>query len=275
MKTNVGMIGLGKMGLPMSRHLVSRGFEVAGYDIDAQRVAMARDVGVTACTSARAVAERSDIIIIVVGFDAEVLSSLAGEDGIYAGLRPGGVIAVSSTVLPETMREIAHDAEALGRGYGVIDIPTCRSDRAAEEGTLLVLGGGSSDVFESCRHVFSSFATDIDHLGPIGAGQVGKIVNNLLLWACISANYEGLKLGAALGVEPEVLRQALLKSSGRNWALETWLEPRPMPWAEKDMTIVAHEADVARVSVPLCGVVKEVIKGIKIERGLPTPAARI
>ena len=71
--------------------------------------------------------------------------------------------------------------------------------------------------------------------------------------------------------DPEVLRAALLKSSGNNWALETWLQPRPMPWAEKDMSIVMEEADKARLSLPLCGVVREVIKGIKIEKGLPDP----
>ncbi|MFB3149568.1 MAG: hypothetical protein ACE10M_03260, partial [Alphaproteobacteria bacterium] len=91
--------------------------------------------------------------------------------------------------------------------------------------------------------------------------------------ASISANYEGLKLGGVLGVEEEPLRQALLRSSASNWALETWREERQMPWAEKDMTIVLREADAARISLPLCGVVKEVIKAIKIERGHPMPGA--
>lgn len=271
----IGMIGLGKMGLPMSRHLIARGFAVAGYDLSAERCAMAADLGVTLCADPRAVAERSDLVIVVVGFDAEVFAVLQGPQGVYAGLAAGGIVAISSTVLPETMTRIAAEVAALDRGIGVIDIPTCRSERAAEKGTLLVLGGGDAVLFDRCRPAFETFATDIDLLGGIGAGQVGKLINNLLLWACISANYEGLKLGEALGVDPEKLRLALLKSSGQNWALETWLEPRPMPWAEKDMTIVAREADRVRVSLPLCGVVKEVVKGIKIERGLPAPVVQI
>nr|WP_255520294.1 NAD-binding protein [Ramlibacter aurantiacus] len=106
-------------------------------------------------------------------------------------------------------------------------------------------------------------------MGALGAGQIGKLVNNLILWACMSANYEGLKLASALGVEPEALRRVLVQSSASNWSLQTRADEKPVPWAEKDMTIVLKEADLAHVSLPLCGVVKEVIKGFKIERGLP------
>ena len=105
------------------------------------------------------------------------------------------------------------------------------------------------------------------HLGEAGAGQTGKMVNNLILWACISANYEGLKLGEKLGVDRAAMREMLLSSSGENWPLRTGAGDRPMPWAEKDMMIVLDEADAARVSLPLCGTIKEVIKGIKVERG--------
>ena len=93
------------------------------------------------------------------------------------------------------------------------------------------------------------------------------MVNNLILWACISANHEGLKLGEKLGVERKAMREMLLDSSGQNWALGSGAGDRPMPWAEKDMMIVLEEADLARVALPLCGTVKEVIKGIKVERG--------
>ena len=93
------------------------------------------------------------------------------------------------------------------------------------------------------------------------------MVNNLILWACISANDEGLRLGEQLGVDRRAMRAMLLQSSGQNWALESGAGERPMPWAEKDMMIVLQEADAARMSLPLCGVVKEVIKGIKVARG--------
>ena len=131
----------------------------------------------------------------------------------------------------------------------------------------MIVGGGDKAAFERCRPVFSAFADSVFHLGPAGTGQTGKMVNNLILWACISANYEGLKLGETLGVDRAAMREMLLASSAENWALRSGAGERPMPWAEKDMMIVLAEADTARLSLPLCGSIKEVIKGIKIERG--------
>ncbi len=270
----VGIIGVGKMGLPIARHLLARGFEVCAFDLEPSLIAGAERLGATGCASAGQVAAQSELVIVVVGFDSEVLGVFSAEDGILNGARDGAVIAVASTVYPETMPRLDRLARGTGKALRVIDIPICRGEPAAEAGTLLLLGGGDAAVFEACRPAFECFASDIELLGGLGAGQVGKMINNLLLWACVSANYEGLKLGEALGLDSEVLRKALLKSSGRNWALETWLQPRPMPWAEKDMSIVMHEADLCRLSLPLAGVVKEVIKGIKIEKGFVAPAAR-
>jgi 3-hydroxyisobutyrate dehydrogenase-like beta-hydroxyacid dehydrogenase len=269
----VGIIGLGKMGLPMARHMRHKGFEVAAYDLSRERMGMAAELGVRTCASPREVAEASDLVIIIVGFDSEVMQVLTASEGIFSGVRRGAVIAVASTCYEETMHGIAALAAKENKDLGVLDMPLCRAERAAEEGTLLLLGGGEQSLFDRCQPVFSTFCTDIEVLGGLGAGQVGKMINNLLLWACISANYEGLKLGAALGLDTERLRQALLKSSGRNWALETWNIHRAMPWAEKDMTIVAHEADRFRLSLPLSGVVKEVIKAIKVEKGFATPVS--
>jgi len=139
---------------------------------------------------------------------------------------------------------------------------------------LLVMVGGDTQAFEACKPALESFASSIFHLGHLGAGQVGKMVNNMILWSCISANFEGFKLASALGVDLDRLRTALIDSSASNWALQTQIDRFPMPWAEKDMRIVLSEADLLRLSVPLCGVVTEVVKSVKIERGWPTPAQR-
>src|ERR1051325_10875567 len=128
-------------------------------------------------------------------------------------------------------------------------------------------------AFAACRPAFSAFASDIFYLGPAGAGQVGKMVNNLILWACTSANDEGLRLGEALGVDADKLRAALHHSSAQNWAMDQRAERSGMPWAEKDMSIVLHEADLARLSLPLSGTVKETIKGLKIRLRLGVPLA--
>jgi 3-hydroxyisobutyrate dehydrogenase-like beta-hydroxyacid dehydrogenase len=268
----VGLIGLGKMGLPMSRLLCERGYVVAGFDVDEAAMEAAAAHGVHTALSPQAVAGASDLVIIAVGFDAEVDAVLFGERGVLAGARDGSVIAIASTVAPHTMQQIAARLPAKPK-VKLLDIPMCRGEGAAQEGKLLIMGGGDKAVFDACRPVFAAFADSIFHLGPLGAGQVGKMVNNLILWTCISANEEGFKIANALGVDREVLRAALLESSASNWSLATRPEEKPMPWAEKDMTIVLKEADAARLSLPLCGVVKEVIKTVKIERNWPTPRA--
>jgi 3-hydroxyisobutyrate dehydrogenase-like beta-hydroxyacid dehydrogenase len=268
----VGMIGLGKMGLPMTRHLLTKGFAVSAYDINPWAVKSAVDLGAKAGRTPGAVAAASDMVIIVVGFEDEVETVLGGKDGILAKAKQGTIVAVASTVSPTYMKELGARKDT--KRVVFIDAPLCRGEPAAEKGNLLVMGGGTKTAFDACRPAFASFADAVHHLGALGAGQVGKMINNLLLWACVSINYEGLKLANALGVEEETMRQALLLSSGNNWALETWLQPRPMPWAEKDMTLVLAEADAVRVSLPLSGAVKEVSKGIKIEKGLPMPTSK-
>jgi 3-hydroxyisobutyrate dehydrogenase-like beta-hydroxyacid dehydrogenase len=270
----IGIIGLGKMGLPITRHLLAAGHSVSAYDVDAARIAGAQGLGAVACSSPSEVAGQSELVIIVVGFDSEVLDVLNSAQGIFSGANDGLVIAIASTVKPELMDEIAGLARRTGRRISVLDVPLCRGEPAAEDGQLLMLAGGDKAAFEKCLPAFATFASDIRHLGGLGAGQVGKLVNNLILWACVCANHEGLKLGTALGLDGEALREALLLSSARNWALETWHLPRPMPWAEKDMAIVMQEADQCRLSLPMCGVVREVIKGVKIEMGLVPPKPR-
>ncbi len=267
----VGVIGLGKMGRPMSRHLHAKGFEVLGYDIAPAACNDVKALGIRVAASPAEVARFSDLVIIVVGFDSEIDTALFGPDGIVAAAKPGLIIAIASTVSPAAMKAIVDKAKDAPVRF--LDVPLARGEPAAEKGKLLIFGGGDKETFEACRPAFATFSDAIHYLGGIGAGQTGKMVNNLILWACIAANDEGLTLASVMGVEQEPLRQALLQSSASNWALETWLGPRTMPWAEKDMNIVLHEADEARVSLPLCGSLKEVIKGIKIKRGLAIPKA--
>lgn len=266
----VGVIGLGKMGLPIARHLAGRGFAVIGYDVALASLKAAAAAGVQPVNSPKAVAATSDLVIVVVGFDQEVEAVMFGENGIVAGADEGLVVAIASTVAPHTMNKIAARLPAQP-AVALLDIPLCRGEGAAQEGKLLIMGGGDKTAFDACRGAFQTFADSIFHLGPSGAGQVGKMVNNLILWASIAANEEGLKLGAALGVDREALRAALLDSSAANWSLATRPEEKPMPWAEKDMTIVLQEADAARLALPVCGVVKEAIKAVKLERHWPTP----
>ena len=262
---SVGVLGLGKMGNPIARHLAAHGFATAGYDIDRAALSRRANAGVAAAESPAALAQRSDLVIILTAYESQVEEALFGTNGVASGARAGTIIAVASTIAPQAMQRFGKRLEA--QGLVALDAPLCRGEPAAEAGKLLVIAGGDKAAFERCRPAFASFADAVFHLGAVGAGQVGKMVNNLILWACISANYEGLKLGEKLGVERGAMREMLLQSSGNNWPLGSGAGELPMPWAEKDMMIVLQEADALRLSLPLCGVVKEVVKGIKIERG--------
>lgn len=257
---NVGIVGLGKMGLPMARHLLARGFRVTGCD------PAVREAGFEILASPREVARVSDLVIVVVGFDREVE---AVTNDILAEPRKGLIVALASTVAPQTATRLAQ--RLADSGITLLDIPLARGEAAAVAGKLLIYGAGDEKAFDACRPAFGAFASDIFHLGAAGAGQVGKMVNNLILWSCISANDEGLRLGAALGVDAAKLREALRQGSAQNWAMDNRAEDSGMPWAEKDMGIVLHEADLARLSLPLSGTVKEVIKGLKIRMGLGMP----
>jgi 3-hydroxyisobutyrate dehydrogenase-like beta-hydroxyacid dehydrogenase len=265
----VGMLGLGKMGGPMAQHLLAKGYGVCGHDpLEAARRAAAAG-GVKVLASAAEVARASELVIIVVGFDHEVEAALFGTGGVVEAARAGLVVAIGSTVAPRYAKRLAQRLNE--RGIVALDAPLARGEAAAVAGKLLVFGAGDEAAFEACRPAFSAFASDIFHLGAAGAGQVAKMVNNLILWACTSANDEGLRLAEALGVDAETLRAALHHSSAQNWAMDQRAERSGMPWAEKDMSIVLHEADLARLSLPLSGTVKETIKGLKVRLGLGLP----
>ncbi len=261
----VGMIGLGKMGNPMARLLASKGFKAVGYDVsDAACKASAKN-NVEIAASPAALAAKCDLVIVLTAFEHQAEDALFGKSGVVEGARKGTIVGIASTISAQGMRAIAK--RLAEKGLVALDMPLCRGEPFAEAGTLLVIGGGDKAAFERCRPALQAFATSIYYLGDVGAGQVGKMVNNLILWACISANYEGFKLGEKLGVDRKVMREMLLDSSAQNWALGSGAGDRPLPWAEKDMMVVLEEADAARVSLPLSGTIKEVIKGIKIERG--------
>jgi 3-hydroxyisobutyrate dehydrogenase-like beta-hydroxyacid dehydrogenase len=265
----VGLIGLGKMGLPIARHMRKRGYEVTANDLNKEVCKQAAELGVAIVETPREVTAASELVIIVVGFDSEAERVVLGDNGIVKAARPGLIIGVASTIAPRTMQKL--DKALAGTGVLLLDMPLTRGEGAAEAGQMLTMVGGDAAAFETCKPVLECYASSIYHVGALGAGQTGKMVNNLILWACISANHEAAKLSEKLGVDFEQLREALLDSSAGNWAMKTRPETQPMPWAEKDMRIVLSEADRLRLSVPLCGVITEVVKSVKFERGWPTP----
>lgn len=268
MTTHVGVLGLGKMGLPMAQHLLKAGYAVHGYDVSAERTTAAAEAGITVEPTPAELARHVSATLVVVGFDDEVRAACLGAGGLHEGASAGDVVFLCSTIAPDTSLEVG--AGLAGQGVRVADATLCRAEHAAIDGTLLVMGGGDADIFAEWDDALRTFATDVSLLGGLGAGQVGKMINNLLLWVNVTANQEALRLGMRLGVSQEALIPALMLSSGANWALGTWHKARPMPWAEKDLAICLEYADRVGLSVPVSGITREAMKRLKQVKAVTT-----
>src|SRR5690606_32704521 len=140
----------------------------------------AEAAGAQSAPTAADVGKQSKFVIIAVGFDAEVIEVVTGKNGLLETMAPGSIIAVSSTVSPDTVKSL--DKLAQAAGIDVLDAPICRGGWAADEGTLLALFGAKNEVAERSRPIYSTFSSDIVHVGEVGHGQVAKTMNNMLLW---------------------------------------------------------------------------------------------
>jgi 3-hydroxyisobutyrate dehydrogenase-like beta-hydroxyacid dehydrogenase len=265
----IGVIGVGRMGLAMVKHLIRCGRSVSAFDIAADNLAKAAALGALAAASAAAVAADARFVILGVGYDDEVNQVVLGEGGLLDALQPGSVIAVSSTVAPATVQAL--DARARAQGVAVLDAPICRGRWFADEGKLLALFGGEDSVVERGRAVYSAFASDIAHLGEVGHGQVGKAINNLLLWINSIGLIEAGRIAESTGIDLVTLRKALMMSSAKSQALEDW-EQTSFTWALKDMQIVGAMADAANLSLPVTGAVKELVKEARRIKATHPPA---
>ena len=256
-KERIGIVGVGRMGLAMLKHLVKHGYAVRACDLDEKQLAKARAAGAAVAETPAALAKSADFIILGVGYTDEVNAVVHGENGLLAQLGKGSIIAISSTVSPFTVQAI--DVAARPRGIGVLDAPICRGRWAADEGTLLAMVGGSPEVVERGRPIYGCFCSDYAHLGDVGHGQVGKTMNNLLLWINSIGLIEAGRLAETTGIDLAKLRDALQISSGASAALNDW-DMITFTWALKDMQVVAEMTDKAGLSLPITGAVKELVK---------------
>jgi 3-hydroxyisobutyrate dehydrogenase-like beta-hydroxyacid dehydrogenase len=254
-----GIIGLGAMGLQMARHMAAKGFDVRGHDIDPGAVGRAQAQQLRTAGPDE-VARHAEVVIVMVATDRQVREA-TGE--LLTRLAPGGVICIASSVSPQTCRELA--ALATERNIGVLDTPVVLGQEAANNGALTIYVGGEQRWFDRARPVLSAFGAQVLHLGGPGSGQIAKTINNMLLWACMAANFEALTLARQTGVDLPALVEALRHGSGANWSLSRWGKSTGK-WAEKDMDVALDMAQSARVPAPLAGLVDQLMKSINQER---------
>lgn len=215
----VGFIGLGSQGGPMARRIVEGGYDLTLW---ARRPASLEPYADTAAKMAATPAELGaacDLVCLCVVGDDDVKQVLDGDTGVLAGLAAGGIIAIHSTVHPDTCRAIAETAAK--QGISVIDAPVSGGAPAVEEGTLMVMVGGEEADVERCLPVFATYSDAIVHLGGLGAGQVAKILNNLQFTANLGSAMSTLELGDALGIPRERLCQVLNRGSATSKAISS------------------------------------------------------
>lgn len=217
MSMRVGFIGLGSQGGPMARRIVEAGYQTTLWARRPASVEAFADTAAKVASSPAELAAASDLVCLCVVGDADVEEVLGGAEGVLAGLGEGGVVAVHSTVHPDTCRRLAEQAAA--RGVSLIDAPVSGGGGAAAEGRLLVMVGGETETVERCRPVFATYADPVVHLGGLGSGQVTKLLNNLLFTANLATSASTLEFGQALGVDPQRLGEVISHGSGNSFAL--------------------------------------------------------
>ena len=266
--TRVGFIGLGNMGGPMCGHLVSAGFDVTAFDLDAAALARLADVGARAGGSVGECARGADILITMLPAPPQVEQVLLGDGGAIAALEPGSIAIDMSTSSTAVGARVV--AAARARGVDVLDAPVAGQSIGAKAGSLAIYVGGSEAVFERARPLFEAMGDParIFHLGDSGTGYTVKLLLNLLWFIQSVATGEVLSIGVRAGVPLDRLHAALVGSPASSNFLERdvrmvldhgdYDEAFPMRLATKDLGLVVDLAREVGVPVELTALVEQI-----------------
>jgi 3-hydroxyisobutyrate dehydrogenase len=213
----IGFIGTGTMGQPMAANLIKKGHAVVAYDVVPAALQAAVKLGAQAAPSAAEVAKATDLIITMLPSASDVEAVYTGPAGILEGLAPGRLCVDMSTIDPATSRKVAEALKA--RGGRFLDAPVSGALPRAVEGTLTIMVGGDAGDLEEARPALSAMGTNVIHVGPVGAGEVAKLCNNLIAGVAMIAVSEAFRIAEGFGVDPKVLTDVISKSSGGTWVM--------------------------------------------------------
>lgn len=219
--TTIAFFGCGNMGAPMAHNLLKAGFALRVFDLNPALTAPLAAAGAVVAANAAEAVKGADTVITMLPHDAAVMSVYLDEaQGLLAQLDKSSLVIDCSTVSPECARRVSEAAHA--RGIAMIDAPVSGGVAGAAAGTLSFLCGGSANDVERARPFLAAMGKNTLHAGGAGAGAVAKICNNMLLAIHMIGSCEALQLGVDNGLDPAVLSDILMKSSGRNWSLELY-----------------------------------------------------
>ncbi|MGU3539888.1 3-hydroxyisobutyrate dehydrogenase [Methylobacterium sp. A54F] len=265
--TNIAFIGLGNMGLPMSRRLIEAGHRVAGYDRAAEACKrFAAQGGRAAASLAEAVAD-AECVITMLPTGRHVRAVYEAEGGILASAPRDALLIDSSTIDIESARAVSGAAAATG--FAMVDAPVSGAVPAAEAGRLTFMVGGSAEAYGRARPILDPMGANFFHVGGAGLGQALKICNNMMAGMSMVALSEAITLGERLGLDHQTLYDVMVKSSGNCWALEKYCPvPGPVPTSPanhayapgfalammlKDMRLAQQAAGGVDAATPLAG----------------------
>jgi 3-hydroxyisobutyrate dehydrogenase len=253
---SVGVIGLGKMGQPMTRNLLKAGFAVTVHNRSKGAVETLTGEGATDGGSPRGVAEQTDVIVTSLPDPAAVRDVYLGEDGLVASARPGQVFVDTSTIDPGLSRELAAQLESKDAGF--LDAPVSGGVAGAEAGTLTIMVGGTQETFDKATPVLQALGQRLHLVGASGSGTIVKLANQLLVGINMAGVAEAMVLGVKAGADPEKMLEVLSTSFGSSRMLDRGVPlivernfggGTPVDLIRKDLGLIANLAN--ELGVPL------------------------
>ena len=246
----VAFVGLGVMGYPMAGYLARAGHDTVVFNRTAAKAEQwVAEYGGRSAATPRAAATDAEIVFCCVGNDDDVRDVVLGEDGILAGAGDGAVIVDHTTASATIAREI--DAAAAVKSVGFLDAPVSGGQAGAENGQLTVMVGGNAEVFARAAPVIDCYAKAITLIGPVGSGQLAKMVNQICIAGVVQGLAEGLHFAKCAGLDPAVVIESISKGAAQSWQMENRWQTMvndefefgfAVDWMRKDLGIALDEA---------------------------------
>jgi len=272
----VAFLGMGVMGGPMAGHLAGRGgHEVTVYNRTAAKAqAWAERHGGRAAATPAEAARGAEIVFACVGNDDDVRSVVYGDHGAFAGMAPGAILVDHTTASADLAREL--DAAARERGLHFLDAPVSGGQAGAENGVLTVMCGGEQAVFDRAKPVIDAYARACTLMGPAGAGQLTKMVNQICIAGLVQALSEGLNFAQRAGLDGEKVLDVISKGAAQSWQMDnrgrTMLAGQfdfgfAIDWMRKDLAIVMDEARRNGARLPVTALVDQFYAAVQAKAG--------
>ncbi|HIP79831.1 MAG TPA: NAD(P)-dependent oxidoreductase [Kiloniellaceae bacterium] len=273
--TKVAFIGLGVMGFPMAGHLAAAGHDVTVYNrTPAKAQAWAGQHKGAAAASPREAADGAEIVFSCVGNDDDLRSVILGGEGAFAGMGEGSILVDNTTASAEVARELA--AKGAESGIAFIDAPVSGGQAGAENGQLTVMCGGEQAAFDRARPVIDAFVRAVTLMGPVGAGQLTKMVNQICIAGLLQGLSEGINFGRKAGLDMEKVIDVISKGAAQSWQMEnraaTMCEGKfdfgfAVDWMRKDLGICLAEAQNNGARLPVTALVDQFYAQVQARGG--------